>query len=161
MITKSWRALLMAGLMAPLITGFAFAYPLNAVAADRGSPHAYDRSDITPDSHKVPGQHVEGHIAFLHAELRITPAQEQLWAAVANAMREDVKEMQDAEMQVSRQSQSSETAIQYLQNRAMFANLRARGEARFLAALQPLYESLSTQQKQAADELLVSRGMDQ
>jgi hypothetical protein len=69
--------------------------------------------------------------------------------------------MQDAEMQVSRQTQGSETAIQYLQNRAMFANLRARGEARFLAALQPLYDNLSMQQKQAADELLVSKSSDQ
>jgi hypothetical protein len=147
--------------MAALITGFAFVCPLNAVAADRGSPRAYDQSDATPGSRKVPGQHVEGHIAFLHAELKITPTQEQLWAAVADAMREDVKEMQDGERQVSRQTQGSETAIQYLKNRAMFANLRAQGEARFLAALQPLYEDFSMQQKQTADELLISRGIDQ
>src|ERR1035437_8143179 len=36
------------------------------------------------------GGHIEGHIAFLKAELNITPAQEALWNKVAAAMRADV-----------------------------------------------------------------------
>lgn len=34
-----------------------------------------------------PARHVEGRIAFLHAELAITEAQEPLWASLADALR--------------------------------------------------------------------------
>jgi hypothetical protein len=37
--------------------------------------------------------HVEGRIAFLKTELKITDAQEPLWNAVADAMRANAKEM--------------------------------------------------------------------
>src|SRR5215831_8361884 len=37
--------------------------------------------------------HVEGRIAFLKIELKITDAQQPLWNAVADAMRVNVKEM--------------------------------------------------------------------
>ena len=74
---------------------------------------------------------VEGHIAFLHAELGITPEQEQLWSDVAAAMRQDVKDMECAEERVARHQSDHETAIHYLKNREMFANLRAQGERPF------------------------------
>lgn len=137
-------------------------YSSNASATGGNSPSAYDQSDTAPESHNLTvGQHVEGHIAFLKAELEITPAQESLWEVVSAAMREDVRDIQNAERMVSQQTHGRETAIQYLQNRVMFANLRAQGEARFLAALQPLYEGCSKSQKQIADDLLVSSGSDQ
>ena len=40
-------------------------------------------------------EHVEGRIAFLKTELKITDAQQPLWNAVADAMRANAKEMTD------------------------------------------------------------------
>ena len=100
--------------------------------------------------------HVEGHIAFLHAELGITPAQEPQFAALASAMREDVKTMHEAEDRVyGGQNGGPVTAVQYLQDRVTFANLRAQGEARYLDAFKPLYATLSDAQKRMADELMM------
>ena len=120
--------------------------------------HVFDITvlgDIDANTHDlVQGAHVEGHIAFLRAELGITSAQESLWMPVAGAMREDVRNTQEAETRVS-QRQRPDNAIEYLENRSFFAALRAQGEARFLAAFRPLYSTLSSQQKQVADELLM------
>ena len=60
--------------------------------------------------------------------------------------------MQEAESSIDRK-QRPENAIQYLENRASFAALRAQGEERFLTAFQPLYNNLSSKQKKSADEI--------
>jgi len=113
------------------------------------------RDDKAPRHDVIQGAHVEGHIAFLKAELGITPAQEDLWNTVAEAMREDVRTLNAAEDNAARQMHGPENAVQYLHNRAMFAQLRAEGEQRFLTAFQPLYSQLSAEQKRMADELLI------
>jgi hypothetical protein len=104
---------------------------------------------------RILGPHVEGHIAFLKAELGITDAQAPLWDKVAAAMREDVAEMTAAMPQAD--GQAPQTAVAYLETRARLTALRAEGEARFLAAFRPLYEALSADQRKTADELLTHR----
>jgi hypothetical protein len=103
--------------------------------------------------------HIEGHIAFLKAELKITPAQEALFANVAAAMRDDVKEFEQAGQQRTAKGERPRTAVQILELRANAAALSAKTEDRFLAAFRPLYESLSAEQKQIADGLLAERDM--
>jgi hypothetical protein len=115
--------------------------------------HPHDRMDAMRD--RMPGAHVEGHIAFLKAELAITDAQAPLWDKVAAAMREDVAQMRAAMAQASADGEAPPTALAYLERRARFAALRAEGEARFLAAFRPLYEALSPAQRKTADELLI------
>jgi hypothetical protein len=137
------------------LTGFMMAMPSPVAAADIATQAARNEGDAGANSHDlVQGGHVEGHIAFLRAELGITPAQEPLWAPVAAAMHEDVRKLRDAERNAS-QKQRPDNAVDYLENRVVFANLRAEGEARFLTAFKPLYDSLSPQQKQVADGLLI------
>lgn len=99
--------------------------------------------------------HIEGHIAFLKAELHITPAQEALWGKVAEAMRIDVAEFDQFRLQ--HPTETKPTALRHLEERAAYTALRAQGEQRFLEAFRPLYEQLSDGQKQAADELLGQR----
>jgi hypothetical protein len=147
-------------LLSVFIVGFTLS-PM-AEAFDKDPPAAYDKSDGGQAAQHdiVQGPHVEGHIAFLHAELGITPEQEPLWAPVAAAMREDVREMQDAENRVGQQNPDAGTAVRYLENMAVFSHLRAKGEDRFLAALRPLYDHFSRAQKQAADELFMQHRPD-
>ncbi|MDP9127472.1 MAG: Spy/CpxP family protein refolding chaperone [Pseudomonadota bacterium] len=135
-----------------VLVGVLAAAPLAMASPEPSGPHA--QAGTAPRHDLIQGAHVEGHIAFLHAELGITQAQETLWAPVAGAMRDDVKNLQEAEGRVARQN-GSNTAVQYLENRAMFERLRADGEARFLAAFRPLYENLAPEQRLRADGLLI------
>ena len=101
-----------------------------------------------------PADHIEGHIAFLKAELKITPAQEADWDKVAEAMRKDVSESRAADHQYMNQNQPS--ALDSLNERTYYAELRAQGERRFIDAFKPLYGKLSSAQKQSADELFAN-----
>jgi hypothetical protein len=128
---------------------------LQARQADQATRAAQSEGDVNANTHDlVQGTHVEGHIAFLKTELQITAEQEQLWDAVADAMREDVKNITQADEHM-RHMRGPDNALDYLSQRAAFANLRAQGEAQFLAAFRPLYLSLSAQQKRTADSILI------
>lgn len=100
-----------------------------------------------------PGQLVAGRIAFLKAELKITPDQEALWQPVAAAMRDNAQALDHA-MVAARHDRGAMNAVQRIALRADFAKLRAENDARFLAALKPLYAGLSPDQQQMADHLL-------
>ena len=143
-----------AALVVALACGAAFAPPPAAAQMTPGAP-PHDRMGAVPG--RMPGSHVEGHIAFLKAELAITDAQAPLWDKVAAAMREDVAQMNAAMAQAGADRQPPQTAPAYLETRARLAALRAEGEARFLAAFRPLYEALSADQQKTADELLTHR----
>ena len=103
------------------------------------------------------GRYIEGHIAFLKAELHIRPDQEAAWSKVADAMLADVAEYDQFRQQHASDSARKPTAIQHLEERAAHAALRAKGEQRFLDAFRPFYGQLSDAQKQTADELLGHR----
>ncbi len=101
----------------------------------------------------MPGQFVDGRIAFLKAELKITPAQEVPWQGVAAAMRQNANAL-DQQITSARQHRSGMDAVGRLTMRAEFAKLRAENDTRLVAALKPLYGSLSAQQQQMANALI-------
>lgn len=103
---------------------------------------------------------IEGRIAFLKAELKITPAQETAWDKVAQAMRQNDTERRQLfeQRRSTRSSRGNVDALQALERRARVSAMRAQQTDRFLTAFRPLYDSLSTAQKQTADELLAFRG---
>ena len=101
----------------------------------------------------LPGQLVDGRIAFLKAELKITPAQETQWQQVAGAMHENANSLDQA-IKTARQDHGSKDAVQRLALREQFAKVRAENDARLLAAFKPLYASLSPEQQQVANQLV-------
>jgi protein CpxP len=101
----------------------------------------------------LPGQLVDGRIAFLKAELKITPAQETQWQQVAEAMHENANSLDQA-IKTARQDRGSMDAVQRLAQREQFAKVRAENDARLLAAFKPLYASLSAEQQQVANQLV-------
>ncbi len=101
----------------------------------------------------MPGQFVDGRIAFLKAELKITPAQETQWQQVEAAMRENAKDL-DQNISTARQNRSGMDAVQRLELREQFAKMRADNDARLLTAFKPLYASLSPEQQQTANQLV-------
>jgi hypothetical protein len=99
--------------------------------------------------------HVEGRLAFLKTELKITESQLPLWNAVADAMRANAKSM--SAMMSGGMMAGSQTATLpdklALREKMISAHLDAL--RRFKAAVDPLYAAFSPEQKKTADQLLM------
>ena len=101
--------------------------------------------------------HVEGRIAFLKTELKITDAQQPLWNAVADAMRASAKDMAEMMTAMRATMQQSSGALPdklAAREKAMTAHLDALRKLK--AAVDPLYAALSDDQKKTADQLMFS-----
>jgi hypothetical protein len=98
--------------------------------------------------------HVEGRLAFLKTELKITDAQLPLWNAVSDAIRANAKTMgaMSDGMMGSAQSATLPEKLA-LREKMMTGHLEALH--RLKAAVDPLYAVLSDEQKKTADELLM------
>ena len=98
--------------------------------------------------------HVEGRLAYLKTELKITDAQLPLWNAVADAVRVSAKSMgaMSEGMMGSTQASTLPDKLAF-REKMMTAHLDALH--RFKAAVEPLYAVLSEEQKKTADELLM------
>jgi len=120
--------------------------PANSTAApSEARHHAMERM--------MPGQFVEGRMAFLKAQLKITPAQETQWQQVEAAMRENAKTL-DQTITTARQNRGNLDAVQRLELREQLARVRVDNDARLLAAFKPLYASLSPEQQQMANQVV-------
>ncbi len=100
------------------------------------------------------GGHVEGRLAFLKTELKITETQLPLWNTVADAIRANAKgmgDMSDGMMGATHATTLPDKLA--LREKMMTAHLEALH--RFKAAVEPLYAALSDEQKKTADELLM------
>lgn len=99
--------------------------------------------------------HVEGRIAFLRTELKITDAQSSAWNAFADALRANAKSL--GEVRASMMSQAS-GAQQSLADRVALQEkwlaARLEGTRAIKSALTTLVSTLSDDQKRSADELL-------
>jgi protein CpxP len=101
----------------------------------------------------LPGQLVDGRIAFMKAELKITSPQETQWQQVAAAIRENANVLDQA-ITTTRQNRGNMNAVQRIKLREQFAKVHADNDARLLAAFKPLYASLSPEQQQVANQLV-------
>ena len=99
--------------------------------------------------------HVEGRLAFLKTELKITDTQLPLWNKVADVIRANAKSI--SEMMSGGMMGSSQTATLPEKLAAREKMMAAHLEAlrKFKTAVAPLYAALSDEQKKTADELLI------
>jgi periplasmic protein CpxP/Spy len=142
-------------LAAALLTSVT-ALALSPVSAQTTPPAPNSGTAQTQARHHarmLPGQLVDGRIAFLRAELKITPAQETQWQQVATAMRENANTL-DQTISTAREQRGTMDAVQRLTLREQFAKVRADNDARLLTAFKPLYTSLSAEQQQIANNLV-------
>ena len=98
--------------------------------------------------------HVEGRLAFLKTELKITDAQLPLWNAVADAIRANAKSM-SAMMSDAMMGSQTATLPDKLALREKMITAHLDALRRFKAAVDPLYAALSDDQKKTADQLLM------
>ena len=97
--------------------------------------------------------HIEGRLAYVKAELKVTDAQDPLWSAYAVAARDNAKTMiaRCTTMMGKRDSQASLPDRLDQNEQLMAAQLDAMRAMN--KALKPLYEALSDGQKKTADQL--------
>lgn len=129
------------------IFALALAGPANSqTRQNRLSAHASKEN-----SAKDNAEDVEERIKSMHHELAITSAQETLFKEVAEVMRENQREMQEAIDK--RQQGKAMTAIDDLKAYEGIAKAHTKSLDKLIPAFQKLYDNLSSDQKIKADTM--------
>ena len=121
---------------------------------------ALPRAAVMGGSLMAPGgaiQHVEGHIAFLKAELKITEAQQKAWDHFAEALRTNAKELRGASGPMRGGmmggAKNAKPLAARLEQQEQTLNLHLGAVKRSRAALEELNAVLSDEQKRQLGEL--------
>jgi hypothetical protein len=101
-------------------------------------------------SHSHHVETVDDRVKELHAELKITPAEEDKWAKVADAMRGNAKTVDDL-IQQRHDNAQKQTAVENLQSWNAIAQANADGSKALLDAFSALYADMPDAQKKLAD----------
>ncbi|MGB5093779.1 MAG: Spy/CpxP family protein refolding chaperone [Parvibaculum sp.] len=105
------------------------------------------------------GTYIDGRLAFLKAELKITEAQSSAWNTYADALRANSDSMLSMHQQMMGQFQSDDrSATSFLD--FQIAAMRSRLDAleKLKPAMTALYDALSKDQKEKADSVLPMMG---
>ncbi|MGO8915089.1 MAG: Spy/CpxP family protein refolding chaperone [Stellaceae bacterium] len=98
--------------------------------------------------------HVDGRLAYLKAELKITEAQEPLWNAYAAAARDNAKDMLARCTTMTNPKGAAGLSLpDRLDRREQFMAARLDSLRAMDAALKPLYAALGEDQKKTADQM--------
>ena len=148
------RSITTAAALAAIIGGCAFVSP--SYADNAPAPAA---TSTTPAVHKHHhhktenmADRVEDRIKALHEKLKITADQEEAWGKVADAMRDNEKSIK-ALIDERHQNAGTASAIDDLKSYQQIAKAHAEGLENVIDAFQPLYDSLSEDQKKNADSV--------
>jgi periplasmic protein CpxP/Spy len=96
---------------------------------------------------------IAARIKYLHDRLRITPEQEALWAEVAQAIRDNAREIMPFLRERLRTSTSG-SALDVLHSYEALGNAQLNSLNKFIVLFEPLYNGLSEGQKKIADAIL-------
>jgi periplasmic protein CpxP/Spy len=132
---------IVAVLASSLILGSAYAAGTAPVSTDAAEARADAKRDLR----------VDNHIKEMHAGLKITPAEESQWDVVAQTMRENARELDQA-MDKRESAAENATAVDDLNSYADVAQAHADGVRKLAKAFSGLYSSMSADQKKQADE---------
>jgi len=94
----------------------------------------------------------EQRVGEMHDKLKITTAQEEMWAKVAQAMADNAKAM-DTLTQARKDRAGAMTAVDDLKSYGEIADAHAEGIRKLTPAFATLYASMSDAQKAEADTL--------
>ena len=146
-----YAAALAGAVIASGAVGFAVAQPASPPGQAVQGKHGHLRAAYQP------GRHIEGRIAFLKTELKITEAQTPAFNAFADVLRTQAKAAADAHAQMRGDRDKPASAIDRMERRTQMMKQGAEASQKLLDAAKPLYAQLSDEQKQTADQLM-SRG---
>lgn len=124
-----------------------FADPLTAQA----------QSAAAGKSGKSKVERTEDQIKDYHTRLMITAAQEEQWNKLAAVMRDNAVRM-EALIEERRAKGNTLGAVEDLKAYSRIADEHAAGLKNFIAAFEPLYSSMSPEQKKNADTIFTRYG---
>ncbi|VXC05280.1 conserved exported hypothetical protein [Burkholderia sp. 8Y] len=142
--------------MKKTLVALAASCAVTAVFAQSSAPAATaPASAATAQSASAPAgskreARVEERIAQLHSSLKITSAQEAQWTPFADAMRENARTMSDLYRQRIAQRDTM-SALDDMKQYQQITQANADGTKRLVDAFEPLYASMSPEQKKLAD----------
>jgi periplasmic protein CpxP/Spy len=119
------------------------------------SPPSPSAATSPTSSNAVAGtaeQRVDEHIRQLHAQLRITPAEQPQWDRFAEVMRENARGM-DQEIAQRHQEFARMNALQNMQSYQKIAAAHAQDLQRLVPAFENLYNAMPDQQKRLTDQV--------
>lgn len=130
---------------------FAQASAPQSSAAMPPSASAAASASAAPDARAAQREaRVEERIAYLHTQLKITAAQEAQWKTFANVMRANGQNMGRLYRQ-RMQAASTQSALDNMKQYAQLAQAHADDMKQLVDAFEPLYDSMSPEQKKIAD----------
>ncbi len=126
--------------------GGLLALPAQATVPAKAGGHMMDQQSMM--------RHIDGRLAMIKAELKITGAQMPLWNDYAAAVRSDIEPLDALRHQMFQARTSHASAPQWLDLRQKMMAAVSVHMAKVATALTPLYNGLDPAQKKIADELL-------
>jgi hypothetical protein len=124
-----------------------------APAAPARTPAATSKASVT-SAPSAPSavDPVEARIKDLHAQLKITPAQEERWSHVTEVMRDNAKAM-DALRKARTEKARDMTAVEDFTSYGEMTDVHADGIKKFVPVFSALYDSMSDAQKKNTDTI--------
>ncbi len=147
--SMAMAALMGATILAGALTAARAAEPLDA-RQDQAPPGKSTGAVAATSSR---GETVEQRIASLHTALKITPAEETQWSAVAQAMRENAAAMEKQVAESRTTPPQSMTAVEDLKTYQKFAQTHVDGLKNLISSFSGLYAAMPDSQKKVADEV--------
>lgn len=138
-----------------------------ALAFSAGSAAAQGQREHQQRPFSQPTEQVEARLAYIRTALKITDAEQPQWNAFANSMRQQAaareKKMHEwREKMTQNEGKHEHRQLSVIERMERGQKMHADAIARItdqLAAVKPLYESLSAEQKKVADVVLAPRNL--
>jgi len=124
----------------------------------RTGPGSGMMSMMIPMLQMMSPRHIEGRLAFLKTELKISTTQEAVWNPFADAVRSSVQQSSPTMPDMNSTMMGGKNApdlLQKMSGRENVLNEELASLQKLEAVTKPLYAALSAEQKKTADELLM------
>ena len=151
--------------IAALMGATMLASPLTAARADTATNAAIQLAQAAAPQNPAAtgategrGETVEQRITTLHTALKITPGQEPLWNAVAQAMRENATAMDKIVAQARTTPPQNMTAVEDLKMYQKFAQAHIDGLTNLIVSFEKLYAAMPDAQKKITDDVFRTSG---
>jgi periplasmic protein CpxP/Spy len=118
--------------------------------AQTGTGSAAVSTKSSATQHAKEGAGIDALIDQLHGSLKITAEQESLWRGVTQVMRENAETISRLAQARAEHAQTA-TALDNLKSYAEISEAHAAGTKRMIPVFEGLYDSMSPDQKRAAD----------
>jgi hypothetical protein len=121
-----------------------------------GMSSTQDKAQAAAGATQGKSETVDERISSLHTALKITPAEETKWNAVAQAMRENAAAIDKVATEASAKPPQSTTAVEDLRLYQRFAEVHANGLRNLVSSFTALYNAMPEAQKKNADSVFAA-----